>query len=246
MDVTYYHDLEQGSDAWHEIRLEIPTASEMNNLVTPTGKQASGAKVQAYACDIASQRVNKCIEDNFESFAMQKGHFHEEYARDAYNDNYDTVSECGFIIQNFGVFKIGCSPDGLVGEDGGIEIKSREAKFQVATIVADEVPKEYMNQCQTFLLVTGRAWIDFVQYSTGMPLFVKRVFPDRERHAVIYKAMEAFELLVQKNLAVYKSASASMVETERVDFVIDDIITESEESKKAGEELIEAVIEAVK
>ena len=229
MKTEYFRDMEQGTDEWLTARLGIVTASEINNLVTPTGKLASGKKVQAYACEIASQRVNMRIEDSFESYAMMKGHFHEGYARDAYNDNYEAVEECGFIVAEFDDFKIGCSPDGLVGTNGGIEIKSREAKFQVGTILEDEVPAEYMNQCQTFLLVTNRKWIDFVQYSSGMPMFVKRVLPDDPRQNVIFDAMRSFELLVQKTEAVYRNASKSMVQTELVEFSTGDevFITES-------------------
>lgn len=229
MNIKYYHDIEQGTDEWHESRLGIVTASEVNNLVTPTGKQASGAKVTAYAAEIASQRVNRRIEDNFQSFAMMKGSFHEEYARESYNDNYEPVDECGFITRDFGAFIVGCSPDGLVDDKGGIEIKSREPKFQVATIVSDEVPKEYINQCQTFLIVSGRQWVDFVQYSTGMPLFVKRVYSDDVRQEAICDALHDFENLVQKMEAIYRESSAKMVMTERVEFVIDDVITESNE-----------------
>lgn len=229
--IKYHYEIEQGTDEWLKARLGIVTASEVNSIVTPKGKATSGAKVQAYACEIASQRENQCIEDTFQSFAMMKGHFHEEFARDSYNDNYDEVKECGFITRQFDAFTIGCSPDGLVGDDGGIEIKSREPKFQVATIVADKVPDEYMNQCQAFLLVTGREWIDFIQYSTGMPLFVKRVLPDTERQNMIIQACNYFEKLVVKNQEVYNSASANMVQTERVEFVSDDMITESTEGE---------------
>jgi predicted phage-related endonuclease len=227
MSITYHRDIEQGEDAWHTLRLGIVTASEINNLVTPLGKAAGGKKVQAFACEIASQRANMQIEDTFQSFDMMRGHFQEEIARNIYDKNYAEVEECGFIVRDFGEYKIGCSPDGLVGEDGGIEIKSRLAKFQVATIVADEVPDEYINQCQAFLLVTDRNWVDFVQYSNAMPLFVKRVFPSFERQKVIRNAMYDFELLVQKTQAVYSTAAPKMVQCERVEFMADDVITES-------------------
>jgi len=227
-DIKYYRELEQGTDEWLSARLGIVTASEVNNLVTPKGKLASGAKVQAYACEKASQRVNMRIEDHFESYDMQRGHIEEETARDVYIENYAEVEECGFIVRDFGAFKIGVSPDGLVGENGGIEIKSRKAKFQVATIVSDTVPDEYMNQCQAFLLVTGREWIDFVQYSNGMPIFVKRVMPDAERMELIRTAVSDFEMHVTKAMVVYESHAMNMVQTERVEFVLEDMITESE------------------
>jgi predicted phage-related endonuclease len=115
----------------------------------------------------------------------------------------------------------------LVGEDGGIEIKSRVAKFQVLTIVADEVPAEYINQIQTFLIVSGRSWCDFVQYSNGMPLFVKRVTPDAERQELIIGAIQAFESEVESVRADYKLKSAAFIQTDRVEFMADDVINAS-------------------
>jgi predicted phage-related endonuclease len=86
-------------------------------------------------------------------------------------------------------FVIGYSPDGLVDDDGLIECKSRRQKFQVETILADRVPEEYMLQIQTGLLVTGREWLDFVSYCAGLPMFIKRVFPDaRYQEAIIAAA----------------------------------------------------------
>ena len=88
---------------------------------------------------------------------------------------------------------IGYSPDGLVGDDGLIECKSRRQKFQIETILADEVPAEYLLQCQTGLLVTGRKWLDFISYCGGLPMFVKRVWPCPEIHRAILDAASAFE-----------------------------------------------------
>ena len=69
-------------------------------------------------------------------------------------------------------------PDGLVGDDGLIEVKSRRQKKHLQTILSDEVPAENMAQLQTGLLVSGREWIDYMSYCGGMPLWVKRVEPD--------------------------------------------------------------------
>jgi hypothetical protein len=228
MKTEYYYEMEQGTDPWHEARLGMVTASEINKIVTPKGKVKIGKEVGAYACEIASQRENMQIEDTFQSFDMMRGQFQEVIARDIYNDNYNEVHECGFIVADFGGFKIGGSPDGLVELDGGVEIKSRLAKFQVSTIVADEVPDEYINQIQAMLLITGREWWDFVQYSNGMPLFVKRVYPDEARQETIIKAVKDLEPMIEEMRSIYQNKSTSMVQTERVEFMSDDYIEESE------------------
>jgi putative phage-type endonuclease len=228
MPIQYYPDLEQGTDEWHQMRLGIVTASNINTILTPTGKPAKNEKMRQYACEIASQRILRVVEDSYQSFDMQRGHFQEVIARDIYSDNYAPVTECGFVINdNYGPV-IGCSPDGLVNDDGGIEIKSRLAKFQVSTIIADEFPKMYANQVQGFLIVTEREWCDFVQYSNGMPFFVKRIYPDPVRQAEIVHALVEFEYEVARVLSEYKERSDGMVQTERVEFVSDDTIEGSE------------------
>jgi len=116
----------------------------------------------------------------------------------------------------------------LVGDDGAIEIKSRKSKFQVQTILAGEVPSEYVNQCQAVLLVSGREWLDFISYSNGMELFVKRVYSDKERQRLIIDALVQFEDYVQEVIDTYKDKSSGLVKTERVEVVFaDDVITEA-------------------
>jgi predicted phage-related endonuclease len=225
--IRYYHDLEQGTDDWYKIRLGKVTASEVNTLITPAGKLAKNQKIRDFACEIAVQRESMTVEDSFQSFSMLRGHLQEAIARDIYSDNFDEVKECGFITNSALDVVIGCSPDGLVGENGMIEIKSRIAKHQVATIISDEVPTEYVNQIQTALMVSGREWIDFVSYSNGLPLFVKRVLPDLERMELITDAINAFDVDVEAIRADYVEKSSKLVQTEWTEFMPDDEISES-------------------
>ena len=227
--VKYYHDMIQGGDDWYKIRLGLVTASEINILLTPSGKLAKNQKMRDHACEIASQRELNEVEDSFQSYHMVRGHIQEAIARDVYSDNFDEVQECGFITDDSLGFKIGCSPDGLVGESGMIEIKSRIAKHQVSTIIKGEVPEEYVNQIQAALLISDRAWCDFIQYSNGMPLFVQRVTNDIERQELIIEAIRAFELEVERIREDYRKKSSILVQCERVDMSEDDEISESKE-----------------
>ena len=227
-DIKYYYNIEQGTEEWFKSRLGVVTASNLNLLITPTGKVAKGEKVNMYALELAAQRETKFIEEGYQSFDMMRGHYQEEIARDIYSSTLEQVEECGFITRDFNGVLFGGSPDGLVGEDGGIEIKSRLSKFQVKTIISNDVPTEYMNQIQGLLLVSGRKWWDFVQYSNGMPLYIKRVVADKERQDLIIDVVSKLEILIKGYQKAYKENSSSLIKTERVDFTNDDIITISE------------------
>jgi hypothetical protein len=229
MAIKYFYDIVQGDNAWFEKRLGLVTASKINTILTPTGKPAKGEKVKMYAYEIASERETWRMEPQFVSFDMERGHIQEDLARQVYNESYAEVKLCGFIVNdNFG-FKIGASPDGLVGVDGGIEIKSRLSKFQIQTVTEDIIPQEYMNQIQACMLVSGRKWWDYVQYSNGMPMYVKRVLPDHELQDAIVGAVTEFEQMVKEIRAVYNKNCEKLVKTSFVELELDDEIQGSEE-----------------
>lgn len=166
---------------------------------------------------LAAERITGFVEPVQTSRAMERGNLDEPYARDAYSTHYARVTELGFMFRHFEGFKIGYSPDGLVSDDGLIEIKSRTQKIQLKTVLADEVPGENMAQLQTGLLVSGRRWIDYVSYSGGMKLWRKRVFPDPAWHAAILDAANHAESIIDNMVSDYLEATAGMPDTERID-----------------------------
>jgi hypothetical protein len=196
--IRYHFDIEQGSEEWHALRCGILTASEMKFIVTPTLKPASNDKERAHLFELLGQRITQHTEPRYISDDMLRGHEDEIEARIRYAENFAPVTECGFVTNDDHGFVIGYSPDGLVDDDGLIECKSRRQKFQVETILADRVPEEYMLQIQTGLLVTGREWLDFVSYCAGLPMFVKRVFPDARYQEAIIAAATDFERRLQE------------------------------------------------
>jgi len=127
------------------------------------------------------------------------------------------------MIRNDGGYEIGYSPDGLVGIDGLIEIKSRRPKEHLFAILADAVPDENMSQLQCGLLVSGRSWIDYVSYCGGMPLWVKRVYPDADWFAAIKKAVESFERAATHMMSTYRMATAGLPATERAVAVLEEM-----------------------
>ena len=217
MTLTIHPDLIQGSDDWHDQRRGIITASAVGRLITPkTVKPASNPESRSLTTILAAERITGWTEPTYINDDMLRGIDDEPRARDKYAEHYAPVAEAGFMTEDRWGFKIGYSPDGLVGEDGLIEIKSRRSKTQLATILAEQVPIENMAQLQTGLLVSGRSWIDYVSYCGGMPEYVKRVTPQPKWFDAITAAVTAFEENVTEMIRVYGESIVGLHPTERI------------------------------
>lgn len=226
MSLRRYDDLVQGTDAWYDVRRGMVTASVIGQLVTPsTLKTANNDKSRVIVAQLVAERITGWTEDNYQSFDMMRGHEDEVRARAAYAKGHNTgVTECGFMVRDDWGFQIGYSPDGLVGADGLIEVKSRMPKHHVATIVADKVPTEYVPQIQCGLLVTGRRWCDFISYCGGMPMWVRRVFPDPDWQTALVEAVRAFEATAAQMRDIYQASVGGLPLTERTDYSAEMVI----------------------
>lgn len=218
MSLEIFKELEQGSPEWLAARCGIPTASVMGQLITPsTVKVAKNDYSRGLTATLVAERITGHVEPMQVSGPMLRGQLDEPFARDAYSEHHAPVTELGFMVRDFGKYKIGYSPDGLVGDDGLIEIKSRAQKKHLQTILADDVPLENMAQIQTGLLVSGREWLDYVSFCSGMPLWTKRVLPDERWHDAITDAVLTFEANAAEMLAAYTAATEGLPATERLD-----------------------------
>lgn len=189
-------DIEQGTSEWLALRLGIATASELDCLLV-SGKHPTGFGVAAftYMDQLIGERITEeAAELPFQTKATIRGHEQEGVALELYEAREEVKVQKVGIILNHG---IGYSPDGLIGSDGLIEIKTKLPKFQVGVILAGEIPKEHIAQCQGGLWVSDREWIDFISYWPGMPLFVKRAHRDEalirkiaERVSSFYEIMD--------------------------------------------------------
>lgn len=222
MTITYHDNLIQGSDEWLAARCGLLTGSEFDRILTPTGKIADNPKSRAHCWEIAAQRISGFVEPHYVSDAMLRGREDEILARAAYSKRFTPVREVGFVTRDMGGFTLGCSPDGLVGEDGMIECKSRGQKFQVQTIVEyhedGTVPADYILQIQGNMLITGRKWCDFISYSGGLPMATMRVMADAKVQASIIEAASKFEDSISKIVADYRAAldaNPDLIPTER-------------------------------
>jgi len=220
MTIAHHENVLQGSEEWIAMRCGILTASEMKNIITPAKLQyASNDKERSHVYELLAQRITGYVEPQYISDDMMRGLRDELDAKLAYAKNYAQTNDVGFITNDKFGFKIGYSPDALVGDDGQIECKSRRQKYQIETILADDMPADYMIQVQTGLLVSERKWCDFISYSGGLPMMVKRVYPDPAVHAAIAAAATLFETKVSDLFKKYEvrlaDQNARLIPTER-------------------------------
>lgn len=207
----------QNSPEWHAARAKIITASKVAKLLTAKWKVANNETSRGLVNDVAMARATGLSPDDFSTEWMQRGTEFEPIARQYYEDNFGLVQESGLFVAEISPGIIcGASPDGLVGEDGLLEIKTRKPELQFATIMADEVPADYIPQIQFQLLVTNRRWVDFVSFCDGLPLYVRRVFPDLDKQAVLIAAVQSAEMGIAERVADYLKAAAGLVPTVRI------------------------------
>jgi putative phage-type endonuclease len=193
---TYYFEIDQGTDEWFAVRRGKITASAISRLLTASGKPASNDTSRGMVFQLLAERLTGESEPSYCNDDMMRGTMLEPYARDLYAQHYAPVQECGFITATLSGVELGYSPDGLVGDDGLIEIKSPRQKTHLQSLLTNEVPAQYISQVQTGLAVSGRSWCDFISYAPGLPLFVKRCVRDEITIAqLILAAQQAEEQL---------------------------------------------------
>lgn len=164
--IAKWHDVEQNSDEWENLRLGKITSSNFDIIMANYGK-AFGESAKKYALKLALERIKNCkSEYNFSNAHMKRGHEQEPIARMLYEDLYFTeVTNGGFFDCGF----YGDSPDGLVGDDGFIEIKSVIDTTHYANIKRGTIDPSYKWQVIGHLDCTGREWCDFISYCADFP-----------------------------------------------------------------------------
>lgn len=183
--------MKQGSGEWLAARLGVVTASEMDALVSPEGKVRDGKGVDSYLYKKLCEKILGFASGGGGSFATDQGTLLETEARPWYEFTYDRkVDVVGFCVTDDG--RLGCSPDGLVGEDGGLEIKCFQPEHSLEVFLKKAMPKENIIQVQASFFVTGRKWWDWVSYSRQWSPLVIRVEPDPKLQAAIKEATDAF------------------------------------------------------
>ena len=178
------HNCEQKSDEWHVIRKGKMTASN----ATAIGNCGKG--LETYTKEIVRKEISSKIDD-YSNKDFERGNELEPIARQMYELEKDVkVEQVGFIEHDEFT---GCSPDGLVGEDGGIEIKCSDDKIYFDYLLEKEkaISSDYLWQCQMNLFITGRKWWDLIVYNPNFEksMFVFRILPDLEKFKTLEKGL---------------------------------------------------------
>lgn len=190
-------ECEQGSDAWFAARLGTPTASEFGKIITPAKLELSKS-ADTYINKLVAEWLRGKPDESFQSDWMKRGIEVEVEARNFYTFHTDTeVTQVGFCLSDTRMY--GCSPDGLIADDGGLEIKCPSPGVHVGYLLGNKVPTEYRLQILGSILTTHRSWWDFVSYHPDMkPLIVRTWRKDVEDDLkVLEKALVATNKKIQ-------------------------------------------------
>lgn len=174
-------EVEQRSNEWFALRLGKVTASRVADLMAKT-KTGYSATRENYMAQLVVERISNSQAESFSSPAMQWGTDQEPYARAEYEATQGAmVEECGFVSHPT-IEMAGASPDGLVGDDGLIEIKCPNTATMIDVLLTGTVASKYNTQMQFQMACTGRQWCDYVVFDPRMPakaqMFIKRVARD--------------------------------------------------------------------
>ena len=194
----------------HPARTDLALSSGLTELAP-----ATGITVDALTFGLAAERITGIVEPVYVNADMQRGHDEEPRARDYYTEHHAPATEYGFMVRelNDGT-RVGYSPDGIVGDDGLIEVKAPRQKTHLRTILAGSAPIEHMAQMQCGMWVSGRAWIDFISFYGGMPVFVQRVHASTEWANTIETVARRFEQQVTDITRQYADRTAGLPITE--------------------------------
>lgn len=184
------YEIQQNTSEWEKARLGIPTSSNFDKLITTDGKPSK--QRTKYMYQLAAERITSVKEDTYNNKHMLRGIETEKEARAFYelitSQEVKTVGICYPDKKKL----CACSPDGLVGEDGLVEIKCPTSPVHIGYLLGGEVPKDYWQQVQGQLLVTGREWVDFFSFYPGIKPLRLRVVPDKKFIKALKIELEVF------------------------------------------------------
>lgn len=210
------HDAEQRSAEWFAIRCGRVTASRIADVCAKT-RTGWGASRLNYRAELVAERLTRSPAARYVSAEMQRGIELEPDALAAYEWTTDvTVARVGFV-EHPEIAMAGCSPDGLVGDDGLVEVKVPNTSTHIDTLLGAPIPDKYIKQVMFQMACTGRLWCDWVSFDPRLPesmqLFIKRVERDEEMIADLEKEVRVFlgevDTIVSELRARYESLRAA-------------------------------------
>lgn len=184
------HDCEQRSPEWFQARLGKATASKIADIIAKT-KSGPSASRTTYAGQLIAERLSGRPAESFSNAAMAWGTEQECFARDAYKmDRLCDVVEVGFVDHPT-IAMSGASPDGLVGDDGLVEIKCPNSATHIDTLLKKQIPAKYVTQMMWQMACTGRQWCDFASFDPRLPEHMQLIVIRLERDDAMIAEIEA-------------------------------------------------------
>jgi len=194
--------IEQGTAEWFSMRLGKVTATRVADVTAKGKGSAEAAGVRNYRAQIVCERLTGTVEETYINAAMQRGTDLEPLARECYEFLKGVTVEQVAFVDHPTIANAGSSPDGLVGEDGLVEIKCPNTATHIEYLLNGEPPPAYQKQMLWQMACTGRKWVDFVSYDPRLPeelqLFVVRFYRDETAIAEMEAAVIAFNQSVEK------------------------------------------------
>jgi len=189
------YNFEQRSPEWFEIRKLKFTASHASEIAT------AGKGLETYIGKVVAESF--VTEEKYSNADMERGVELESEAISIYElETGNIVTPVGFVEMDE---HTGCSPDGLVGEDGGIEVKCHNAEVFLRLVCSDEIDTKYLWQIEMNLLITQRNWFDYIGYNPNFKPYIKRVYSDPTRQAKLLKGLEIGKAELFKRLSKAKA-----------------------------------------
>lgn len=213
-----HYDFEQGTPEWLEARKGAITGSKFKDARDRLKNGNPSSKAILYAKDVARERCGGTAEKVFQNAAMRIGSEQESFARSAYESRTGALVEpVGFFKTDDGMF--GLSPDGLIDDDGVLEIKTMVSSDTLFTAVAEGDISAYQDQCDGYLWLLGRKWVDLVLWAPdmadlGLDMVIHRITRDEERIEKLEADLMAFSLTVRTYESALRKAAIANKEKE--------------------------------
>lgn len=199
MSLTIFRDITQNTPEWEAARCGLLTASAFSDVLA----KGQGKTRRTLLYKLAGERITGKPVENYRNGYMDRGHEAEDQALAWFEMTTETtVDKVGFVRCN--ERRVGCSPDGLIGDDGGIEIKSVAPHLLIPILESSEFPSEHRAQVQGSLWVTGRKYWECVAFFPGMPPFKARAERDERYIAELAVAVKEFNAELDALVGRYK------------------------------------------
>lgn len=181
---------EQNSPEWFAEKLGKPSASNASMIVTTAGKQSK--QRTGYMDELAAERITGQRYEGYSNKNMEIGNEREDECRALYGLLYNVEIKKVGVVYMAESKRFLCSPDGIINNEYGIEMKNVIPKTQVRRLIEGKLPTEYFSQIQFSLLVTGFKRWDFVSYCPGLKPLIIQVNRDEKFISVLATELNAF------------------------------------------------------